>query len=390
MIHRDLERELAIAVKEYPVITITGPRQSGKTTLARHFFSRLPYINFENPLQREYFTTDPNQFLTKFHKGAILDEVQHVPNLISFLQVLVDENPTPGRFVLTGSQHFGLLPQITQSLVGRTTLLELLPFSLAELKRGRFFKNNLDKMMFTGAYPPIYDRKIRPERWYADYISTYLQKDLRQISQIQNLETFTRFLRILAGQVGQLLNTSRLGNELGIDHKTVVRWLIILQTGYVVKLLEPYHKNLRKRIIKRPKIYFYDTGLICHLLGIRSINHLEVHPLRGEIFENWVFAELIKRFFNAGQKPSIYFWRTHSGQEIDFIIESGNQVLAIEAKSGMTVHVRAVQNLQNALNHWKENGLSVIPQIVFGGSEQMTLLDTAIIPWNQVDTLSIE
>ena len=389
MIQRDIEQELALATREYPVITITGPRQSGKTTLARYFFKQLPYVNFEDPLQRDYFLTDPIQFLTNYREGAIFDEVQHLPELMSHLQVLVDENPATGKYILTGSQHFGLLSRITQSLAGRTALLELLPFSLNELKRGGYVNDQIDMMMYRGAYPPVYVRSIRPERWYGDYIATYLQRDLRQISQIQYLDTFTRFLRILAGQVGQLLNTNRLGNELGVDHKTVVKWISILQASYLIRLLEPYHRNFRKRVIKTPKIYFYDTGLVCHLLGIRNVAQLEIHPLRGEIFENWVFAELVKRFFNQGQTPPIYFWRTHGGQEIDFIIEKGNRVLAVETKSGMTVHPQIVQKMQRTLRVWSENGVSVASWIVYAGKEEFQVLDTRIMPWQEIDKIPL-
>jgi len=389
MIQRDIEDELAVCANEYPVITITGPRQSGKTTLARYFFKTLPYINFEDPLLREYFLGDPKGFLANYRDGAVFDEVQHLPSLTSSLQVQIDEHPSPGRFVLTGSQHFGLTSSITQSLAGRTALLELLPFSLTELKRGGFLSENVNEIVLKGAYPPIFDRRLRPARWYADYIATYIQRDVRQISQIHNLDNFTRFLRIVAGQVGQLLNTNRLGSELGVDHKTVVKWLNILQASYIVRLIEPYHANFRKRIIRTPKIYFYDTGLVCNLLGILNTKHLETHPLRGELFENWVFSELVKGFFNHGQQARINFWRTHSGQEIDFILETNRKIFALEVKSGMTVHPHAIPSLQKALNIWKENGFDVSAGIVYSGREKFVSRDTTIFPWYDLDTLIV-
>jgi len=389
MIQRDIENELAACANEYPVITITGPRQSGKTTLARYFFKTLPYINFEDPLLREYFSADPKGFLTNYKDGAVFDEVQHLPSLTSFLQVHIDEHPSPGRFVLTGSQHFGLTSNITQSLAGRTALLELLPFSLTELKRGGFLPEDINKVLLKGAYPPIFDRRLRPARWYTDYIASYIQRDVRQISQIHNLDTFTRLLRIVAGQVGQLLNTNRLGSELGVDHKTVIKWINILQASYILRLIEPYHTNFRKRIIKTPKIYFYDTGLVCNLLGILNTKHLETHPLRGELFENWVFSELVKGFVNRGQRARINFWRTHSGQEIDFILETGRSIFALEVKSGMTVHSQAISSLQKALHLWKENGFDVSAGIIYSGREKFISRDITIYPWYDLDTLTV-
>ncbi len=388
MISRDIENELAVCKREYPAITITGPRQSGKTTLARSFFKELSYVNFEDPLQRDYFQTDPKGFLAQYENGSVFDEVQHLPSLLSFLQVQIDENPIPGRYVLTGSQHFGLTSKITQSLAGRSALLELLPFSLSELKRGNFLSDTLEQVLINGAYPPIFDRGLRPERWYKDYIATYIQRDVRQISQIQNLEIFARFLRVIAGQIGQLFNSNRLANEIGIDHKTVVKWLNILQASYIVRLIEPYHRNFRKRIIKTPKIYFYDAGIVCNLLGITHPAHLEFHPLRGEIFENWVFTELAKSIFNQRLPFNIYFWRTHSGQEIDFIVEAGRQITAIEVKSGKTIHPRVINNLQKVLAPWKENGYRVSARIVYTGKERFSALDTTVIPWQELNSIS--
>ncbi len=387
MITRDIESELAICRKEYPAITITGPRQSGKTTLARHFFKELPYVNLEDPLQREYFQTDPKGFLTNYENGAIFDEVQHLPELLSFLQVQIDEHPIPGRFVLTGSQHFGLTSKITQSLAGRSALLELLPFSITELKRGNFLNHSLEQVLITGAYPPIFDRQLRPDKWYRDYIATYIQRDVRQISQIQNLENFTRFLRVVAGQIGQLFSSNRLAAEIGVDHKTVIKWLHILQSSYIVRLVEPYYQNFRKRIVKSPKIYFYDTGIVCSLLSITQASHLETHPLRGEIFENWVFAELAKYVFNRRLPFNIYFWRTHGGQEIDFLIESGNKITAIEVKSGKTIHPQIIRKFQNALAPWRESNYEVDSRIIYGGEESFSAFNTTVVPWYELDTL---
>ncbi|RMH79285.1 MAG: ATP-binding protein [Calditrichaeota bacterium] len=383
MIPRDIENELNRCRQEYPVITITGPRQSGKTTLARAAFRELPYVSFEDPLQRDYFNTDPRGFFLPYQNGAVFDEVQHVPRLASHLQVWVDEHLQPGRFVLTGSRHFGLTEQVTQSLAGRTAILELFPFNLRELKRGTFIPTDMNRVLWAGGYPPVHDRQLRPERWYVDYLATYVQRDLRQISQIQNLDSFIRFIRICAGQVGQLLNTARLGNEIGVDHKTIRKWLSVLQTSYIINLLEPYHRNFRKRIVKAPKLYFYDTGLVCSLLGIRSPEQLMAHPLRGEIFENWVYSELAKELANRGQPPRFYFWRTHGGQEVDFLIEQGTRLWAIETKSGMTVHPEMVKKLQNAVSSWEHEGVPT--SIIYGGNEKRQILDCQIVPWNEFD-----
>lgn len=241
MVPRDIQKEIEHCRNEYLVITIKGPRQSGKTTLSRAVFSDLPYVSFEDPLQRDYFNTDPRGFFHPYKNGAVFDEVQHAPLLPSHLQVWVDEHPVPGRFALTGSQHFGLTQSVVQSLAGRTAVLELLPFSLSELKRGGFLSEELNNVLWTGAYPPVHDRELRPNRWYADYLATYIQRDVRQISQIQHLDTFIRFIRICAGQAGQLLNTNRLASEIGVDHKTIRKWLSVLQASYIIKLIEPYH-----------------------------------------------------------------------------------------------------------------------------------------------------
>lgn len=385
LINRDLNEELQICRGEYPIVTITGPRQSGKTTLAKIACGDLPYVSLEEPLIHAYFDDDPKGFLHQYRNGAIFDEVQNAPELVSYLQVLTDENPTPGRFVLTGSQHFGMTARISQSLAGRTAILELLPFGIGELKRGNMLPDNLNQFLWKGAYPPIYDRNLRPDRWYSDYLATYLQRDVRQLSQIHQMEIFSRFLRYCATQVGQIINTNRFGAELGVDHKTVRNWLTILQASYVIALLPPFYANLQKRIIKTPKLYFYDTGLVCHLLGILDPDQLQAHPLRGAIFENWVFLEIVKYFFNKGRQPQIYFWRTHSGQEVDFIIEISPGTTAVEVKSGMTVKPEMISTLKNVIALWTNR--PIVGSVVYGGSDFYKLHDCSIFPWNQVQDI---
>jgi predicted AAA+ superfamily ATPase len=382
MIERDIQIELTKSRKEYPVICITGPRQSGKTTLARAAFPKLPYVSFEEPVTRSVFVEDPKGFLSRYTGGAVFDEVQHVPELFSYLQVMADARPETGRFVLTGSQHFGLVEKISQSLAGRTAVLELLPFSADELQRGNWLSSKLNAVLWAGAYPPVHDRGLRPERWYANYLATYIQRDLRQITQVHNLDAFTRFIRLCAGSTGQLVNTNRLGTECGVDHKTIRRWLTVLQASYVIGLLPPYHRNFRKRLVKTPKLYFYDTGLACHLLGIEKVDQLDTHPLRGALFESWVFSELTKSLVNNGESPAIYFWRTHGGQEVDFLLERGGAMLAIEAKAGLTIDPTAVRTLGSAVQAWDD--MKANQYIVFGGDDRMIIRGCTLTPWRNV------
>ena len=385
MIPRNIQAELSHCCAEYPVICITGPRQSGKTTLAQTVFADKPYTSFEEPMTRDLFSEDPKGFLNRHMDGAVFDEVQHVPELFSYLQTEVDKNRDPGRFILTGSEHFGLTEKISQSLAGRTAILELLPFSSDELLDGNWLAGDLDSTLWCGAYPPVHDRGLRPDRWYANYLATYIQRDVRQISQIRDLDIFTRFMRLCAGNCGQIVNTNRLGTDCGVDHKTIGRWLAVLQAGYIIGLLPPYYRNFRKRIIKTPKLFFYDTGLAVHLLGIQSPQQLDTHPLRGALFENWVFSEIAKWFLNRGHRPDMYFWRTHSGQETDFVLEVGGNVHAVEVKSGMTVAPAVFRRLENAMQPWASQ--RVLQSIVYGGGDFLRVRHINIVPWRSVGRL---
>jgi hypothetical protein len=369
-------------MRESPALLVTGPRQAGKTTLCRTVCPEYPYFSFEDPILRDQFHEDPKGFLNQCRECAIFDEAQHVPLLFSFLQGLIDEEPRPGRFIITGSQQFGLIEAITQSLAGRVSILELLPFSKNELEWGGWLDHSLDAVLWTGAYPPIHDRAIRPARWYADYVTTYIQRDVRQITHVQNLDQFTRFVRLSAGHIGQLFNASKIGSDCGIDQKTVRNWMSILHAGYIATLLEPYHQNFKKRTIKTPKIFFYDTGLVCHLLGIHTPDQVSTHPLRGAIFENWVFGELYKMYRNRGLNPEMWFWRTHGGQEVDFLLQYKGQLIGVEVKAGMTVVPRLIRSLNNALDDWpKKNKRKVV---VYGGNERLRLSDCELIPWHQI------
>ena len=385
MIKRNIQLELETCAREYPAVTITGPRQAGKTTLARATFPHHAYASFEQPLTREQFRDDPVGFLKRHDGGAVFDEVQNVPELLSYLQQEIDENPQTGRYVLTGSQHFALSETISQSLAGRTAVLELLPFSISELRDSTMLTSDLDDVLWRGAYPPVHDRKLRPARWYAGYMATYIDRDLRQLSAVQNLDTFHRFMRLAAGNVGQLLNSSRLAGDCGVDHKTIRHWLNLLQASYVAHLLPPYYENFRKRVVKVPKIYFHDTGLACHLLGINEPGQLANHPLRGAIFENWVFAELAKSLANRGLSNRPYFWRTHGGQEVDFLIEHGRTVFGIEAKAGMTARPAAARSVLNALENWRDAETRAV--VVFGGDQGYETSNCRFIPWCDIDQL---
>ncbi len=324
----------------YPVITLTGPRQSGKTTLAQLAFADKPYVSLETPDEREFALADPRGFLARFPGGAIIDEVQHVPALLSWIQTEVDERQQMGRYVLTGSQNFALLAHIGQSLAGRAALVQLLPLSLAELgAAGRLPSDDqaLDVTLLRGGYPPLHARPVAPARWYADYVMSYLERDVRQITQVHDLSTFQRFLKLCAGRTGQLLNLANLAVETGIAQSTARAWLSVLEASYVVFLLPPHHRNLGKRVVKTPKLYFIDTGLAAALLGITEPAQLAPHPLRGALFETLIVSEFLKARFNAGWPSNLYFWRDNVGLEIDLLLETPQALHPVEIKSTATV-----------------------------------------------------
>jgi predicted AAA+ superfamily ATPase len=386
MITRTIAKELKILRREYPVIAITGPRQSGKTTLARAIFPRKPYISFEDPLVRSRFSADPHGFMKSISAdGAVMGEVQHVPDLFSYLQGEVDSDPRTGRFILTGSQQFGMIERITQSLAGRIGLLELLPFDLAEIKKIDQKEHSWDQQLLLGGYPAIYDRHIRPQRWYADYLATYIQRDVRQISQIHNLDTFTLFLKLCAGHVGQLVNTNKWAAACSVDHKTIKHWLSILQASYVVRLLPPYHTNFKKRLVKTPKLYFYDTGLACRLLDLNNEKHIAQHPLRGALVENWVFSELVKGFLNRGCKDNLFFWRTYGGEEIDFVADTGKDTMLIEVKSGVSLRPEWTK----PMHVWAQRAeaKSARPYVVYGGEDRSIIQGCTFLGWRDIGSI---
>lgn len=336
MIEREITPHLVSLFKQYPFVTVTGPRQSGKTTLCRAAFPNLDYVNLEAPDNREFAESDPRGFLAQFENGAILDEVQRVPMLFSYLQVIGDELGRNGLFVLTGSTQFEMIETITQSLAGRTGLLQLLPLSLAELK-GADTGSNVNETIHRGFYPRVVDQGLDPGTAYGNYVATYVERDVRQISEIRNLTTFQRFVRLCAGRVGQLVNLASLGSDAGVSHTTAKQWLSVLEASYVVFQLQPYHANFRKRLIRSPKLYFYDVGLASYLIGIQNAGQIATHPMRGPLFENLVISEILKHRFNRNQRANLSFYRDSQGLECDVLYRTVHGLAAIEIKAGSTV-----------------------------------------------------
>jgi predicted AAA+ superfamily ATPase len=318
----------------YPVLTITGPRQSGKTTLARHLFKDLPYFSFENPDIRSLVINDPRKFLSQLPKGAILDEIQNVPDIISYLQEIADERKDKVLFVITGSNHFAVMQKVTQSLAGRTGILKLIPFSLMEAGIDELFPTN--ELLVKGFYPAVYKSKLSAPKIYRNYYETYLQKDVRQLIQIKDLNLFDKFIRICAGRTGSLLNTANIANETGLSIPTIKSWLSVLQASYIIMLLPPFYENIKKRMIKSPKLYFYDVGLASYLLGIEDKDQMSRDPLRGALFENMVVMEIVKHRYNSGLDHQLSFFRDSHHNEVDIVFRKGRNLIPLEIKSSQT------------------------------------------------------
>jgi len=380
MIDRKATSTLNLLASGFPVVAITGPRQSGKTTLARMVFPDFEYVSLEEIDIRIEARDDPRGFLERRKGGFILDEVQHAPELFSYLQGQADRSREMGRMVLTGSQNFRMMEQITQTLAGRVGLVELLPFSWAELGLAAS-DTPLDQVLFEGGYPPVHDRPVAPDIWLPRYIQTYIDRDVRSLRQVGDLLTFQKFVRLCAGRIGQLLNFSGLANECGIDTKTAQAWLSVLETSYILFRLRPHHRNFNKRLVKQPKLYFNDTGLACALLGIESARQVETHYLRGALFENAIVVECLKYRYNAGKPSNLFFWRDHLGREIDVIEESGDQLLATEIKSGATLQPAFFESLE-----WfaKTSGPALGGQrLIYGGEHASARGPVTVTPWRQ-------
>ena len=346
MIARQLSDKLRQAAQKMPVISLTGPRQSGKTTLTRAAFPNHAYVNLENPATRRLALENPVGFLDQFAAGVIIDEAQYAPELFSYIQVRVDERQQNGNYVLTGSQNFLFMEKISQSLAGRVAIFHLLPFSLTELVGTPYAVENPFEYIFRGSFPRVYDQDVPTEIFYPAYIQTYLERDVRQLQNIGDFYAFERFLHLCAGHVGQLMNQSNLANDAGVSHTTIGRWLSVLQTSFITFALPPYFRNFNKRVVKTPKLYFYDTGVACSLLGIRSTAELEQHFARGALFENFVIVETMKQFYHRGLRAPIFFWRDSTGNEVDMLVEVGGQLFPVEIKSSQTLNSAFFKNLQ--------------------------------------------
>ena len=381
MINRNLSALVLRSAAQYPVITVTGPRQSGKTTLCRMLFPDKAYVSLEDPEMRRYASDDPRGFLAVHPNGAILDEIQRVPELTSYLQGNVDADATPGRFVLTGSQQFELMSGISQSLAGRTAILRLLPFSLAELATLHPIPA-IPQMLLSGFYPRIHDRGLDPAQALGDYFSTYVDRDLRQLAAVHDLQTFEHFVKLCAGRIGQTLNLASLGNDAGVSASTVRAWLQLLQTSYIVHVLPPWFTNSGKRLIKSPKLYFYDVGLACWLLGLRTPEQVARDPLLGSLFENLVIMDVLKQRFNCGETGDLYFYRDASGNEVDLLIPHGRQFHAVEIKAGATMNPDYFRGLTSFQRDFP--AIVASSYVVYGGEQAQPRSNAAVLPWRVI------
>jgi predicted AAA+ superfamily ATPase len=352
----------------FPVVALTGPRQSGKTTLARATFTEKPYVSLEHPDERDFAEHDPRRFLERFPEGAILDEVQRCPALLSWLQGVVNERQAMGQFVITGSAQFDLIAGMSQSLAGRVGQVELLPLSLGEMRDGACLPPMLDRLLLNGGYPAIYQRDLAANDWFPNYVATYLERDVRQIIAVRDLSQFQRFVRMCAARSGQLLNLAALGVDCGISAVTAREWLSVLEASYLVTRLPPYFQNFGKRLVKSPKLYFLDVGLMAWLLGIRDESSMATHAARGALFETWVVSELFKQRFNAGQPADLYFWRDSAGHEIDVVFKTPAGLQAIEIKSGATFAADWIDGLKK----WQKftgDTPTLKPILIYGGMD---------------------
>lgn len=381
MIERAIASKIVSLAQKFQVITLTGPRQSGKTTLVRATFPNLAYVSLEEPDIRQFALNDPRGFLFNYPNGAILDEIQNTPEMFSYIQRIVDENRQI-HFILTGSSNFLLMEKISQTLAGRTAVLHLLPFSLSELEP---FKGPYENMIFKGQYPRIYDRDISPTDFYPSYIQTYVDRDVRMIKNIGDINSFIQFTQLCAGRIGQPLNYAGLASDAGISPNTAKSWISILESSYILYRLQPYHRNFNKRLVKSPKLYFYDTGVACSLLGIREQEQVNLHYMKGSLFENLILNEFIKRTFNRGENRQPYYWQDNHGKEIDCILVNGEMVTAVEIKSGKTMSTNYFDNLK----YWKS--IADLPKnqeyVVYGGEQSMQTVAGTLISWRNLDRI---
>ncbi len=379
MVIRQAEKKVKELAKSFKAVIIMGPRQSGKTTLSKMCFPDKAYVTLENPVTRTFAIEDPEGFLDQHQQGAILDEIQRAPALLSHLQDRLDQDDEKGRFILTGSNNLLLLEKISQTLAGRAAYLQLLPFSLSELDPESY--SSIDTLMWMGGYPPIQADQIQPTDWFSAYVRTYNERDVRQIRNIENLLLFERFLLLCAGRVGQQVNYASLSIEAGVDAKTVQSWIGVLQASFILYLLPPFYRNFNKRVVKSPKLYFYDTGLVSYLLRINDSKMLVQHPSRGALFENFIISELLKNRYNQGLRSNLYYWRDHTGHEIDVVLDNGSTITPLEIKSGKTI----TQDYFKGLNFWKKiTGQSDGLILYAGDTVQERSEGIKVLPWTEV------
>lgn len=384
-IKRQIQREIEFASKKIGVISIMGPRQSGKTTLAQLVFPNHTYYNLEDFKLRERIELDPKQFIENHESGIILDEVQKYPELLSYIQISIDQDFSPAKFVLTGSENLLLSEKVSQTLAGRVAIFQLLPFSINELVDSHNLKNDYLSQILHGFYPRIYDQKLEPYNLYPDYIATYIERDVRQVKNIGNLTNFQRFLQLLAGRTGQLLNLSSIANDVGVTHKTIESWVSLLESTYIAFKLQPYHENFGKRVIKSSKLYFYDTGLLCYLLGIDSVKELRTHSLIGNIFENMIVADAKKQVFNQRSSSQLYFWRDSENNEVDLLIKNADKLYPIEIKAGSSFssdYLKGIKIWDKLQNKQSES------YVVYTGDNDL-VIGTKVLGWKAAKDLKV-
>jgi predicted AAA+ superfamily ATPase len=390
MVDRDIEPRLRMLARQFPAIVLTGPRQSGKSTVCKKVFANLPYATLESPDVRAFSLEDPRGFLKQFPEGAILDEIQNSVPLSSYLQEVIDREPAPGRWILTGSHNLSVMESTSQSLAGRSAVVYLLPLSRHEVVEFSHHPKTLNETLLAGGYPRIFDRELRPADWLGSYVATYLERDVRSISNIGDLVTFQRFVQLSAGRISQLLNLSSLASDCGVSQPTAKAWASVLEASFIAFRLPSYHGNVSKRLIKMPKLHFYDTGLACWLLGLRNTAQLDLHPLRGAIFESWVVSEITKQRYNRGESNGIYFFRDRAGLESDVLVQGRKTLKLVEVKAGQTIASDWAANSLRIREMFARTKQAVSCVVVYGGAQRQERNGVTYLPWHAIQDYSWE